>query len=149
MKLIPFGYVSSLTVSGPCLPGCGAAQLVICPLHLRPLLPHNSVMTQSNIPAGSIAIQGCATSHLKLIRCFQFTFVRQLLTLRVGLILSIVIILAVQYIRSPWRKVPPGPKGLPVLGNVLELKDKAWLFKKDCKRKFRGFIFVSANHYES
>ena len=104
-------------------------------------------MTQLKIPAGSIALQGCATSHL--IRYLPFTSVQPLLTPRVALILFIVIILAVQYIRSPWRKVPPGPKGLPVLGNVLELRDKAWLFKKDCKRKFRGFIFVSANHYES
>ncbi|KAI0256925.1 cytochrome P450 [Lactifluus subvellereus] len=101
-------------------------------------------MTQYDIPAasGSIALQGCATSHL--IRCLPFTSVPQLLTPRGGLILSIVIILAVQYIRSPWRKVPPGPKGLPVLGNVLELKDKAWLFKKDCKRKFQDIMYLNA-----
>lgn len=34
----------------------------------------------------------------------------------------------VRYYRSPWRNVPPGPKGWPVLGNALELGgSKLWL----------------------
>ena len=48
----------------------------------------------------------------------------------------LIIILAVRYVRSPWRKVPPGPKRLPILGNALRLRDKGWMFGKDNKRKF-------------
>ena len=48
----------------------------------------------------------------------------------------LIIILAVRYVRSPWRKVPPGPKGLPILGNALQLRDKGWMFEKDNKRNF-------------
>jgi hypothetical protein len=66
----------------------------------------------------------------------DFAALSQLLTFRGGVILSLVIIIAVQYVRSPWRKVPPGPKGLPILGNALQLKDKRWMFEKDCKQKF-------------
>jgi hypothetical protein len=66
----------------------------------------------------------------------------QPLTPYVGLILSLIIILAAKYARSPWRKVPPGPKGLPILGNALQLDDKLWMFKKDCKESFRTSSFL-------
>jgi hypothetical protein len=57
-------------------------------------------------------------------------------TFTVGTVLALVMISAVRYIRSPWRKLPPGPRGLPILGNALQLMDKKWLFSKDCKERF-------------
>jgi hypothetical protein len=62
----------------------------------------------------------------------------QRLTARSGLIATLVVILVAQYVRSPWRKVPPGPKGLPILGNVIHLRNRDWMYKKECKRKFRS-----------
>ena len=53
-----------------------------------------------------------------------FATISQLKTPHIGLILSLVIVLATRYARSPWRKVPPSPKGLPILGNALQLSDK-------------------------
>ena len=35
-------------------------------------------------------------------------------SLTVGIVLGIVIILAIGYFRSPWRKLPPSPRRLPV-----------------------------------
>jgi hypothetical protein len=72
-------------------------------------------------------------------QCISFaaSALSQLLTSRIGLILGLVIILVIRYARSPWRKVPPGPKGLPILGNALQLRDKHWMFEKSCKEKFR------------
>ena len=67
----------------------------------------------------------------------SFAAVCQHLTPRVGFIFCLVIILVARYATSPWRKVPPGPKGLPILGNALQLKDKRWMFEKDCKQNFR------------
>ena len=100
-------------------------------------------MTRDNIPIGSTASMGGATPHP--IPSLLFASVSQLLQPCVSLIISLVIILAVQYARSPWRKVPPGPKGLPVLGNVRQFQDKSWLLGKDCKRQFGAFNFAFAN----
>jgi hypothetical protein len=73
--------------------------------------------------------------------------VRSLFTItpRLGLLIGILIALAIHYARSPWRKVPPGPRGIPILGHALKLKDKTWLIRKDCKRKFGVSSFI----YES
>ncbi|KAI0047445.1 cytochrome P450 [Auriscalpium vulgare] len=45
-----------------------------------------------------------------------------------GLTLALLLTLLVQYRRSPWRRVPPGPRGLPLLGNVRQLRNRRWLF---------------------
>jgi fumarate reductase subunit C len=56
-------------------------------------------------------------------------------------VLCLVVILLVRYLRSPWRSVPPGPRGLPIIGNVLEARNKAWLFKEDCQKRYSGLSF--------
>jgi hypothetical protein len=58
------------------------------------------------------------------------------LTPRLGLIAALVAILVAHYVRSPWRKVPPGPKGYPIFGNALQLQNKSWMFGRECKRNF-------------
>ena len=65
--------------------------------------------------------------------------IRDNTTLTTGFVLGLVIIVVINYSRSPWRKLPPSPRRLPILGNALQLRDKSWLLSKDCKERFGGF----------
>ena len=67
---------------------------------------------------------------------FLFASLSQLSTTHLALTATLFIILVAHYIRSPWRKVPPGPKGLPILGNAFQLQNKGWMFESECKQKF-------------
>ena len=62
--------------------------------------------------------------------------IRDNTTLTAGFVLGLAIIITVNYARSPWRKLPPGLRRLPILGNALQLRDKSWLLSKDCKERF-------------
>lgn len=48
-------------------------------------------------------------------------FFRQNFIVVFTLLVSVSVYSLVQYHRSPWRKVPPGPKGWPLIGNALDL----------------------------
>ncbi|KAI9442993.1 cytochrome P450 [Lactarius indigo] len=66
------------------------------------------------------------------------------LTLPVGLIVGIVVVLVIRYAKSPWRRVPPGPSGFPILGNASKLRDMPWLLGQDCKKQFNEMMYCNA-----
>lgn len=75
------------------------------------------------------------------------TIVRPILedtTLMTGIFLALFLVFAASYVRSPWRKLPPGPRRLPVIGNALQLSDINWLISKDCKDNFGEVMYLDA-----
>ncbi|KAI9454042.1 cytochrome P450 [Lactarius psammicola] len=65
-------------------------------------------------------------------------------TLMAGVLLTFLVVIVVSYARSPWRKLPPGPRRTPIIGNALQLLDKKWLFSKDCKDRFGEVMYLDA-----
>ena len=67
---------------------------------------------------------------------------RDLTTLSIGLALGLIVLYVVRYLASPYRKLPPGPRGYPIIGNVFELLvgKGPWLYFTELRKKHGQFV---------
>jgi hypothetical protein len=73
-----------------------------------------------------------------LLRLWIWAQVRGNLT--TGAILGLVVLYTTRYFASPYRKLPPGPRGYPIIGNLLEMRGGQRLKFSEWQKIYGQFV---------
>ncbi len=91
-------------------------------------------------------VSSLSTTFLGLLEDLKYSllqlwiWVQDQRNLTIGAILGLVVLYTACYFASPYRTLPPGPRGYPIIGNLLEMRDGQWLKYSEWQKKYGQFV---------